>query len=108
VIWSNLDITCISLLVGEKYFIEELKIKFKLETTNAYQKFIDIRNNKRDDIPISFYSIPAFKSNLWKSSNCADRNMFTRHAIHGFHHLICTTIKDSMTVIKNIFVQFVI
>jgi hypothetical protein len=78
-------------LIGEKYFVEELKVKFKLETTNAYQKFIEIRNNKNDDIPLSFYSTPAFKTNVWKwkSSNCADRNMFTRNAIHGFHHLIC-------------------
>jgi hypothetical protein len=43
--------------IGEKYFIEELKVKFKLETTNAYHKFIDFRNNKKDDIPLSFYSI---------------------------------------------------
>jgi hypothetical protein len=46
-------------LIGEKYFIKELKIKFKLETTSAYQKFIDIRNNKKDDISLSFHSTPA-------------------------------------------------
>jgi hypothetical protein len=50
-------------LIGEKYFVEELKVKFKLETTNAYQKLIEIRNNKNDDIPLSFYSTPAFKTN---------------------------------------------
>jgi hypothetical protein len=44
-------------LIGEKYFVEELKKKkIELETTNANQKCIEIKNNKNDDIPLSFYS----------------------------------------------------
>jgi hypothetical protein len=80
-------------LINTKFFVSELRDKFQLPCTLNYNKFLVERENKEDEINLAFYRTPAFKSNAWMKPNCRNRNIFTRYAIHGFHHLICTNKK---------------
>jgi hypothetical protein len=43
---------------------------------------------KINEIEPLFYETPAMKDPSWKLINCKDRQMFTRHSVHGFHYLL--------------------
>ena len=36
-----------------------------------------------------FYMTPAMTNASWKNPLCKERHVFTRHATHGFHYLLC-------------------
>jgi hypothetical protein len=69
-------------LIGEKFYIEELKVKFNFIYysifIDAYQNFMEIRNNKNNKIPKFLFHftplqhlkvIAMYKRIIWRSSN---------------------------------------
>ena len=45
---------------------------------------------KINEIEPLLYKTLAMKDPIWKQINCKDRQMLTRHSVHGFHYLLCT------------------
>jgi Reverse transcriptase (RNA-dependent DNA polymerase)/Endonuclease-reverse transcriptase len=78
-------------LTGEKFFINELQAQFNLPITENYLKFINKRIEKSENICLSFYNAFAFKDQKWKEPNRRNRHVVTRFAVHGFHHIVCST-----------------
>jgi uncharacterized protein (DUF2344 family) len=77
------------LLVNCDFFVCELKNQFDLPSTAAYENFLKARTDKFGDIDPDFLNTHAMTNNQWKTSQQKDRHIFTRYAVHGFHHLIC-------------------
>lgn len=76
-------------LTGENFFVQELQTQFNLPITPVFKTFIKRRVDKSEDINLSFYNTPAFSNVNWKNPNFKNRHIFTRFAVHGFHHKIC-------------------
>lgn len=76
-------------LANTDFFVSELKDKFKLPNTPQYDIFLLQCKNKDDSIVPEFYNTPAFINPVWKKSNFHQRHLYTRFAVHGFHHTIC-------------------
>jgi hypothetical protein len=70
-------------------FVNDLKMKYKLIDTVAYDKFIEQKIINFSLIDPLFYETPAFNDFKWKNINFKDRHLFTRYACHGFHHKLC-------------------
>jgi hypothetical protein len=73
----------------KSFFVSELKDKFKLPDTPAYLEFIRIKNENLCDINPEFLKTRAMTTSDWTKPHQRDRHVFTRFAVHGFHHLIC-------------------
>jgi hypothetical protein len=74
-------------------FVEELKHKFNLPDTPAYNKFYEQRLCELSTVPDEFYTLDIFSNDEWKGPNFKSRHVYTRLAIHGFHGLLCKTKK---------------
>jgi hypothetical protein len=70
-------------------FMNDLKNKYNLPETLAYDKFIEQKLVNFAEIHPDFYETPAFLDSNWKKVNIKDRHLFTRYACHGFHHKMC-------------------
>jgi hypothetical protein len=70
-------------------FIQTLQESFSLERTAAFDDFMNIRYQKRMQIDPMFYLTPAVVNTEWKHFLQKSRHIVTRHAMHGFHHLLC-------------------
>ena len=58
----------------------------------AEQKHLEIkRKKKREETWIDFYTKVAMLERKWEQENQDFRHLFTRLAIHGFHHKICNS-----------------
>lgn len=77
------------LLAREPFLIEDLRILLPLPNTKASEKSLQNLNKKRQEIPIEFYGTGAMIDRSWTASNFETRHVFTRMAVHGFHHIIC-------------------
>jgi hypothetical protein len=92
------------LLANCSFFVCDLQAKFKLPITVEYQKFIMSRNEKFGDIDTEFLATHAMTTDKWKLPYQKDRHVFTRFAVHGFHHLVCKNpsyhFKDEKCVCK--------
>jgi hypothetical protein len=76
-------------MVNTGLFVTELKIKYNLPNTLHYDEFLIQCQTKADNIDPEFYNTPALLNPIWKKSNNKQRHLFTRFAVHGFHHTIC-------------------
>jgi hypothetical protein len=71
--------------------VEQLKQKFNLPETPAYNKFYEQRLCELSSIPDEFYNLDLFSNEEWKGPNFKSRHIYTRFAIHGFHGHMCKT-----------------
>lgn len=76
-------------LARESFYIEDLRIKLLLPSTDQANKLIEIRKKKREEITEDFYTTDAMVDRRWTKENQDLRNVLTRLAIHGFHFKIC-------------------
>jgi hypothetical protein len=76
-------------LVETDLFVNDLKCKYKLPDTVAYNDFMEQKIVNFSQIDPEFYETPAFSDSKWKNVNFKDRHLFTRYACHGFHHKLC-------------------
>ena len=67
-----------------------IKHKYKLSATDAYTKYTQRLNEKMQDINVEIFLTPAMTQQMWKDCLQTTRHAITRHAVHGFHHHICT------------------
>jgi hypothetical protein len=77
------------LLAQTNYFVTELKERFNLEDTPQYQEFINGQQQKVDEIDNEFYTSSAMTDRTWAQPEQKDRHVYTRYAVHGFHHFLC-------------------
>ena len=78
-------------LTGEPFLIEDLRLKMLLPATDAYGKLLDELRDKREAIWLDFYSTEAMVNPEWKGPDYELRHIWTRCAVHGFHHRVCMT-----------------
>lgn len=77
------------LLVDSECFIADLIKTRGLTSTPASDRFLTEREEKAADVEPDFFRTPAMTSDQWKTTNFELRHLFTRTAVHGFHHRIC-------------------
>lgn len=86
-------------LTREQFFLEELRMRYLLPSTKAYEQLLQERRQKRDAIPEEFYGTPAMIDRSWSGPNKELRHQITRYAVHGFHHKVC--VNDSYHEIED-------
>jgi hypothetical protein len=70
-------------------FVSDLKQKFALPDTFAFDKFCEANLVKQTEICDEFYTTCTMENTNWKSILFEDRHVFTRFACHGYHYLFC-------------------
>lgn len=78
-------------LTREPFYIEDLRYQLLLPSTTAYQELLADLEEKKKSIWEQFYSTEAMTTSKWMNADYDLRHIVTRSAVHGFHHLICTT-----------------
>jgi hypothetical protein len=76
-------------LLDTDLFMHDLKQKFSLNETIAFNSFFEERLLNKLNICDEFYETETMNNLKWKNALFADRHVFTRFACHGFHHLFC-------------------
>ena len=76
-------------LTWTELFTEDLREKFYLPATAAYEANREQWLQKMFDIEPEFLNTPAMTNRSWMSPGCSFRHKMTRTAVHGFHHIIC-------------------
>ena len=79
----------IYLLTREPFLIEDLRYTLLLPSTNAYNKLLAERQQKREEVDDEFYSTSAMIDRSWTEPNQKMRSTVNRLAVHGFHHKVC-------------------
>jgi hypothetical protein len=83
--------TLVHFLIEEKLFSEIIQEKFDLPFTIEYEKFqVEIEERAQREFDPYFFETLAMCSDVWKQPLFKNRHVYTRFAVHGFHHLICT------------------
>lgn len=79
-------------LLDTDLFIDDLKNKFKLRDTNAYEKFFEAMLIKKTEVRDEFYDKleTINKKVQWAQSCFEDRHVFTKFLCHGYHYIFCT------------------
>ena len=67
-----------------------LRNKHNLSATKAYEKYTQELCGKMQMVDPELFETPAMTQQMWKDCLQTDRHVITRHAVHGFHHHICT------------------
>ena len=78
-------------LANCNFFVTDIKYKFKLPNSPAYEKYLSSRLLKARQIDPLFPTCSTMMNRNWIKAVQKDRHIFTRFAVHGFHHLICQT-----------------
>jgi len=76
-------------LLDTDLFMHDLKQKFSLPETIAFNKFFEERLLNKLNICDEFYETETMENFAWKNALFTDRHVFTRFACHGYHHLFC-------------------
>lgn len=71
-------------------YINTLRRKYNLSATHSYTKYSEDLCEKMQDINPEIFETPALTQQMWKDCLQTDRHIITRHAVHGYHHHICT------------------
>ena len=56
-------------LMGELFFIEEIRLSGMLPTTKPYQDLLRTRIRKREEVDMEFYGTSAMIDKNWKKAN---------------------------------------
>ena len=81
------------LLAQTNYFVTELKERFSLPDTPEYDEFLKCQEQKVNEIDSEFYNTSAMNVRIWAQPEQKDRNVYTRYAVHGFHHFLCKNLE---------------
>jgi Reverse transcriptase (RNA-dependent DNA polymerase) len=76
-------------LANTDFFVNDLRKRFSLPNTPAYEKFLENKIFAQNQINPDFYTTPAMCNDKWKSANFDNRHTITRYACHGFHYILC-------------------
>ena len=76
-------------LAREPFYIEELRLKFLLPATPAYQDLLRELQEKKCKIWDDFFVTDAVTSREWTKGGYELRHTVTRLSVHGFHHKLC-------------------
>ena len=91
----GLHTTCqnrlVYLLADTPLFIEDLQRQFALPRTAAFDTFLQQWETKMAEVRPEFFTTGAMRDSAWKGVNRTNRHIVTRFAVHGFHHLLCST-----------------
>ena len=87
---ANASNTMVNALCGVGPLSLEIAYRLHLPHTDNLQKLQNIFQQKLDDIPLAFFQTPAMCQNQWKQAINENRHVVTRHAVHGYHHRICS------------------
>ena len=92
----GLHVSCrnrlVYLLADTPLFVEDLKTRFNLPATTAYDEFIKNWEIKMASIDPEFFMVGAMKDDhTWKKVARTNRHTITRFTVHGFHHVLCST-----------------
>ena len=79
------------LLTREPFLVEDLRYALLLPTTNAYNRLLMERHQKREEVDEDFYGTSAMIDRSWSKPNQQMRSAVYRLAVHGFHHKTCST-----------------
>ena len=71
-------------------FVEELQKQYCLPRTDAFVGFLRQQEEKFACVDQEIWQTPALMADNWKRCLQESRHVLTRHAAHGFHHLICS------------------
>ena len=77
----------------ETYFIEDIRLHHWLPSTGTYQELVNIRDHKKREIDLEFYTTPAMLDDSWTRECKTHRPVTTRLTIHGVHHKMCANKK---------------
>jgi hypothetical protein len=64
----------------------------QLPLTQAFHDYLHEVHVKSQEVDPDFFLTPAMRDRGWAMALSAVRSSLCRHAIHGFHHLFCTTL----------------
>ena len=78
-------------IARETYFLEDVRNKILLPSTEAYREAIARRKQKEKEINPNFFGTDAMVNRQWMENNQPQRHAIVGLAIHGYHHLMCTT-----------------
>lgn len=73
-------------------FVHDLKLKYNLSDSNAFEKFFEGMLVKKTNIRTNFHDkLQTINQNVqWKTPCFSDRSIFTRYLCHGYHYIFCT------------------
>src|SRR6266481_2771754 len=67
-----------------------MRASLGLPATAAFMGFLQAQEQKFSEIDPDFWNAPALAQGSWRHHSQTNRHTMTRHAMRGFHHLICT------------------
>src|SRR5690606_16970086 len=76
-------------LCNTTFLIEDLRMQYHLEPTQAYSICLEKLLLKRSSIAAAFYQTQAMLNRVWQGPNNKRRHITTRFSVHGFHFKIC-------------------
>ena len=76
-------------LAKETFFIEDMRMKPGLPSTDAWESLLKERTRKRNEIWLDFYSTEAMTNRKWTDANQDLRHLVNSMAVHGYHHKLC-------------------
>lgn len=79
------------LITGSTTLVEDLMKQRGLPETDAYRQSIQEWERKFSEVDESFYRTDAMTQSGWKEPGRTGRHIVTRYAVHGFHHILCTS-----------------
>jgi hypothetical protein len=79
--------------VDTDLFVSDLKLKFSLPETEAYNKFHEEKSINKLSIIDEIYDTETMTNLKWQKALFADRYVFTRFACHGYHYVFCSNKK---------------
>ena len=76
-------------LAKETLFVEDLRLKFSLPFTVNWERSLQERKKKREEIWPNFYATEAMIDRSWTGTNQELRHFVNSLAVHGYHHKVC-------------------
>jgi len=93
-------------LLDTDLFMHDLKQKFSLKETIAFNTFFEERLLNKLNICDEFYDTETMNNFQWKNALFADRHVFTRFACHGYHHLFCKNLNFHFEAENDCFCKY--
>src|SRR5690606_24860651 len=79
------------LLMNTQPLVVELQVAFRLPKILAYTEHVTSLEQKQISVDFDFFFTPGVMNDTWKGPHQDLRHILTRHAVHGFHHILCRT-----------------
>ncbi|KAJ4450689.1 hypothetical protein ANN_02118 [Periplaneta americana] len=80
-------------IISAWHFVDDIRSQHWLPSTGPYQELVSIRDRKKKEKDLEFYTTSAMLDDSWTRECRSQRHVTTRLAVHGFHHKICVNNK---------------